>query len=232
MNWSLVLVMQFVDIILYTLLAWYFDQVLPQEFGPSKHPLFFLSWRYWCNGWLLVKPTGQLSAPADRAAGEAGEAGEAGDSPEGPVSALARRYPYDPTSFEALTPQQAADGEVVVRGLRKVYNDGKVAIRALDVTLLKGQVTCLLGHNGSPLSCLFIFYMFLSLIVLPLLLLSSQGRANRLRSASSRASPRRRKASAASSGTRWRRSCRLFGESPASALSKMCCFPASLCESI
>lgn len=39
--------------------------------------------------------------------------------------------------------------QVRVEGLTKKYADGKVAVRKLDVAMLEGQITCLLGHNGA-----------------------------------------------------------------------------------
>ena len=46
-SFSSCLVMMFVDFVLYGVLAWYFDLVLPQEYGTPEHPLFFLSPKLW-----------------------------------------------------------------------------------------------------------------------------------------------------------------------------------------
>ncbi len=44
--------MMFADFILYGVLAWYLDLVLPQEFGTPEHPLFIFSYSYWCKDWV------------------------------------------------------------------------------------------------------------------------------------------------------------------------------------
>ena len=36
-----------------------------------------------------------------------------------------------------------------VRGLRKVYRDGKVAVDGTSFTMYAGQIYALLGHNGA-----------------------------------------------------------------------------------
>lgn len=43
--------MMFVDFILYGILAWYFDLVLPQEYGTPEHPFFFLNYKYYLRAW-------------------------------------------------------------------------------------------------------------------------------------------------------------------------------------
>ena len=46
-SFQTVLTMMLVDFILYGTLAWYFDKVLPQEYGTVEKPWFVLIWRYW-----------------------------------------------------------------------------------------------------------------------------------------------------------------------------------------
>ncbi|OQR99789.1 ATP-binding Cassette (ABC) Superfamily [Achlya hypogyna] len=51
---------------------------------------------------------------------------------------------------DAALRQQETDGRaLVVRGLRKEFGTGKVAVDSLDLTMYEGQITCLLGHNGA-----------------------------------------------------------------------------------
>ena len=38
---------------------------------------------------------------------------------------------------------------VVVQNLRKVYEDGKVAVDNLNLSFYEGQITAFLGHNGA-----------------------------------------------------------------------------------
>ena len=48
-NMASVYLMLTADIFIYALLAWYFDLVLPQEYGTSRHFLFFLMPSYWSS---------------------------------------------------------------------------------------------------------------------------------------------------------------------------------------
>ena len=41
------IIMLFVDIILYGLLAFWLDQIMPTEYGTRRHPLFFLQINFW-----------------------------------------------------------------------------------------------------------------------------------------------------------------------------------------
>jgi ABC-type multidrug transport system ATPase subunit len=46
---------------------------------------------------------------------------------------------------------QVAEGRcVALRGLRKEFGGGKVAVASLDLEAFDGQITVLLGHNGAP----------------------------------------------------------------------------------
>ena len=36
-----------------------------------------------------------------------------------------------------------------MRGLRKVYDNGKVAVKSVSMTMYSGQIFALLGHNGA-----------------------------------------------------------------------------------
>lgn len=37
-------IFEFIDLLIFILLALYLDQVFPNEFGQKKHPFFFLDW--------------------------------------------------------------------------------------------------------------------------------------------------------------------------------------------
>jgi len=125
--------MMIADIFIYGFFAWYFDQILPHEFGPSKHPLFLFHASYWlssCRG----KKTTLIPIEDDN-----------NDDPTAIITASAANK----NSFEELPDEQKGLVRVVTSGLRKEYADGKVAVQSLNLQLLENQVTCLLGHNGA-----------------------------------------------------------------------------------
>ncbi|RUS70601.1 hypothetical protein EGW08_021636, partial [Elysia chlorotica] len=57
------LLMMFVDMILYGLLTWYLDKVIPSEYGVRYHPLFFLKPSYWCPGEETVERISLMRPP-------------------------------------------------------------------------------------------------------------------------------------------------------------------------
>jgi ABC-type multidrug transport system ATPase subunit len=52
-------------------------------------------------------------------------------------------------TFEKLPPDSSKNASVKIRGLKKTFDNGVVAVDDLSVTFVKGQVSALLGHNGA-----------------------------------------------------------------------------------
>ena len=123
--------MLLVDIVLYTALAVYLDEVLPKQFGIQQKPWFCCLKSYWRGG-------GEAEEEYVALEGEGGDAGE--EAPE-----------VEEVSLELR--RQEEQGETVsISGLRKVFStpDGpKVAVHGLDLTIYSGQIFVLLGHNGA-----------------------------------------------------------------------------------
>eukprot|EP00736_Rhodelphis_marinus_P014162 Rmarinus@m.10137 len=118
------LTMMFVDIILYAVLAWYCDNVVPAAWGTQKHPLFFLKKSYW-TGVGVHDPTA-----SDVSSDEMG------------------------SDYEVVDNLLRPRASVMIQNLRKVYPNGKVAVDGMKLTLYDGQITALLGHNGAGKSTL------------------------------------------------------------------------------
>ena len=49
-----ILIMMSVDVVLYGLLAYYLDNVLPTEYGTRRKPWFPLQLSFWVSGWLVL----------------------------------------------------------------------------------------------------------------------------------------------------------------------------------
>ena len=175
--------MMALDTVLYLVLAWYFDNVLPSAFGTPKPAWFCVTPGWCCPRWAdrrsfrccvaCVEDEAQIDddnehGPAPRAAPaylrrrhvrivslwtlrdeeEAAERDATADESE-----QARR---DRRRVQALTPELLAQAPVRLHGLRKVYGrafgcrtEPKVAVHGLDLDLIEGSITCLLGHNGA-----------------------------------------------------------------------------------
>lgn len=124
------LLMLTVDIVLYTVLGAYFDEVLPKQFGIQQPLCFCFSKSYWSSG--AVQDGVEDTETAV-------EHEEEDDADIEDVSAELRQ-------------QERANQSVNIHKLRKVFStpDGpKVAVHGLDLTIYRDQIFVLLGHNGA-----------------------------------------------------------------------------------
>lgn len=131
--------MMFFDCVLYLVLAWYLDLVVPQEYGTPLSPLFLFQYDYWITC-CVTRPVvdnfpykDHLPELIEESVGDP-EAGVAEDSHSG---------------IEKLTTAQKATVTVQLCHLNKSYANGKRALRDVGIAFVEGQITCLLGHNGA-----------------------------------------------------------------------------------
>eukprot|EP01065_Artemidia_motanka_P007601 TRINITY_DN137_c0_g1_i5.p1 TRINITY_DN137_c0_g1~~TRINITY_DN137_c0_g1_i5.p1 ORF type:complete len:1796 (+),score=706.92 TRINITY_DN137_c0_g1_i5:86-5389(+) len=117
------------DILLYNFVAWYVENVLPQEHGTPKKPWFLFMPSYWIpsrthSGFQRYTKESRTSRA------------EAADMVE-PIT----------------DPELLAKESVRIRGLRKTFKkaDGErlVAVNNLSLSFYEGQIQVLLGHNGA-----------------------------------------------------------------------------------
>jgi ABC-type multidrug transport system fused ATPase/permease subunit len=144
-SFNTVLFMMWADFFIYGFLAWYLDQVIPHEFGSVQHPLFFLNPRFW---WPRGRPANFSDEHFVGALQDMPEfyddAGDtAGAAAAGGVEPGAQR------SIEAIPAEMRPNAHVRIKNLRKRYPDGNLAVRDFSLSMLEGQITCLLGHNGA-----------------------------------------------------------------------------------
>eukprot|EP01043_Picozoa_sp_COSAG02_P062756 COSAG02_NODE_8737_length_2459_cov_1.521610_2_plen_395_part_00 len=131
------------DFILYGVLAVYFDKVLPSEFGVTKHWAYpFFALRDLIRSCFFKSPNvrddSDLSGPLLSGM-------KPTDSAELPVDNGDARV--EPVGGDLMS--QVVEGRCVsVRGLRKQFG-GKVAVSNLHLEAFDGQITVLLGHNGT-----------------------------------------------------------------------------------
>ena len=130
--------MMFADFILYGVLAWYLDQVVPLDIGTPKHPLFIFQLSYWFPVWSHRNDTDfEFSQPVEYDASSA----------------------LDTSSVQFIPEQDRSRTQVLISHLRKRYPDGKLAVKDVSLCFLEGEITCLLGHNGAGYY-LFIYYYY------------------------------------------------------------------------
>ena len=140
-NLATAISMMFFDIFLYGFLAWYFNHVLPQEYGQRKHPLFFLFPSFWTSGWCCCK---------DRDENSNAETPLLDDIDNNKANEIELSdFDNNAESFETLSLEQMEAVRVKIIGLKKKYSDGKLALKHLNLSLVTDQITCLLGQSVS-----------------------------------------------------------------------------------
>lgn len=111
-----------IDCLLWGILSWYLNRVVPSDFGQPLNWYFPFTGSYWCPG----------SAHAPTA--------DEGESEEYNIRSSVIFEPV-PDAVKA----QADDGRSIeIRGLRKQYGE-KTAVDGLNLSMYNGQITALLG---------------------------------------------------------------------------------------
>ncbi|EAR92762.2 ABC transporter family protein (macronuclear) [Tetrahymena thermophila SB210] len=127
-------------IFVYIILYFYLDQVIPNEYGVSKHPLFFVinlfkksdktsSNRLKSKNNSLIQPLNQ--------------------NDEEQVSVF--QNPQDTSSalFHEVYPNEKnLPARVIIKSLQKVFGDF-TAVDKISINLYESNIFCLLGHNGA-----------------------------------------------------------------------------------
>jgi len=133
-SYSLCVGMMVVDAVLYGVLAWYLDKVLPSEFG-TQLPLYFpFLPSYWC-GVKITHDADEVETLRKQLI----------------TSENTDNAKIEPVSSDLLR-QQEENRCIMIRNLRKVYEttaEDRVAVKGLNLDIYEGQCTVLLGHNGA-----------------------------------------------------------------------------------
>lgn len=142
--------MMALDAVLYLLAALYLDQTVPTQYGAPRHPLFCLPAR--ARAALARVPVvGPRLGAGEADAGGAGARAPALDPLAAEEVAAAAPPVVEEDTASGGAEGAAYDGVYVSR-LLKVYGSGaarKVAVKGVSVGMLRGRITCLLGHNGA-----------------------------------------------------------------------------------
>ncbi|XP_074226088.1 retinal-specific phospholipid-transporting ATPase ABCA4 isoform X2 [Camelus bactrianus] len=126
--------MMLLDAALYGLLAWYFDQVFPGDYGTPLPWYFLLQESYWLGG-------EGCSTREERALEKTEPITEEMEDPEHPEG-------INDCFFERELPGLVPG--VCVKNLVKIFEPyGRPAVDRLNITFYENQITAFLGHNGA-----------------------------------------------------------------------------------
>ncbi|GFG35680.1 hypothetical protein Cfor_11467 [Coptotermes formosanus] len=130
------LIMMSLDIVLYGLLAYYLDCVIPSEHGTKRSPWFCFTPGFWCP---------RKSAP--RIPSVNGESGSfnAGEESNRDVETVARE----------MKGREAINIVDLYKTFHACRKPEVKAVNGINLTIYEGQITAILGHNGAGKTTLF-----------------------------------------------------------------------------
>ncbi|XP_067014846.1 cholesterol transporter ABCA5 [Anabrus simplex] len=131
------IIMMLVDIILYGLLAYYLDSVIPSDHGSKHYPWFCFTYDYW-----FPKKTSHHMPAVN---------GESGTYTPGDEF----NQDVEPVAHE-MKGKEAIKIVGLQKTFKKWYNSHKVtAVDGVNLTIYEGQITAMLGHNGAGKTTVF-----------------------------------------------------------------------------
>eukprot|EP00879_Flechtneria_rotunda_P027764 GHRR01029755.1.p1 GENE.GHRR01029755.1~~GHRR01029755.1.p1 ORF type:complete len:493 (+),score=163.44 GHRR01029755.1:105-1583(+) len=142
-----------VDVVLFAILTWYFDKVIPTTYGQVLSPWFFLQPSYWLAGSTRRKNSGNAKKNSSSTSTEASNPVPKTTADSMHTTAAAGNGGVDSNQEPHDTVAADSKPYIYTMGLRKVFHsaDGgvRVAVEGLDLDIYAGRITALLGHNGA-----------------------------------------------------------------------------------
>jgi ABC-type Na+ transport system ATPase subunit NatA len=144
---------QFFDGVAYAFLAWFFENILPNEYGSHRRPWFLCTSRYWRETCSKKDNAMNVDEIRQREAQEAQRQAAIADQENAFVEPI-------------RSADLASKARLIISHLYKVFSHGNstwnflrrkthtkatevIAVKDLSLTMYEGQITCLLGHNGA-----------------------------------------------------------------------------------
>lgn len=118
----------FVDILLWSVVYWYLNRVIKPDYGQALPPWFLFTKNYWC-------PQRSHLPKSDTTVDQK-------------VAKL--EIPYEPVGENMK--RQVEEGKTIeIHDLRKKFGE-QAAVDGLSLSMYSGEITALLGHNGTFLA--------------------------------------------------------------------------------
>ncbi|XP_034182709.1 cholesterol transporter ABCA5 isoform X1 [Osmia lignaria lignaria] len=133
------LIMMTLDIFLYALLAYYFDSVIPSEYGTKRTPWFCFTPGFWCQ---RKAPRSYLQVPSSNGESNSFIPGEETNRDIEPV-------------VREMKGREAIRIVDLYKSYQKCRKSEIKAVNGINLTIYEGQITAILGHNGAGKTSLF-----------------------------------------------------------------------------
>ena len=117
------------DTLLWGILSWYFNRVIAPDFGQALPFWFPFDLSYWFPSWHR-----EIETDDD-------------DGNNNTITFESNLIPIEPVS-DTLKGQAKQGKSIEIQNLRKDYGD-TIAVDGLNLSMYSGQITALLGHNGT-----------------------------------------------------------------------------------
>ncbi|XP_076675042.1 cholesterol transporter ABCA5 isoform X1 [Andrena cerasifolii] len=134
------LIMMTLDIILYACLAYYFDSVIPSEYGIKRTPWFCFTPGFWCQR--KAPRQSYLQVPSSNGESNSFIPGEETNRDIEPV-------------VREMKGREAIRIVDLYKSYQKCRKPEIKAVNGINLTIYEGQITAILGHNGAGKTSLF-----------------------------------------------------------------------------
>jgi ATP-binding cassette subfamily A (ABC1) protein 3 len=130
-----IIIMFFVDTIIYSLITWYVETVFPGEYGVPLPWYFPLKKSYWFEKTNDIGKSENLELSAYE-----NSSFQTYHTDKAETKSNAEYFEKEPTGLKS---------GIKITGLSKTFDKRKYAVKDLNLNAYRGQITALLGHNGA-----------------------------------------------------------------------------------
>ena len=129
--------MLFIDILVYLFLGFYLQNTVAHQFGMSRPFYFLCTTNFWCK---KRKVNSELIEAVNYA-----KVNDRSAMSDHPVDNSEDYFQNENNYGEKIRSGDCLQ----IKNLKKVFDDGKVAVDGLNLNFYKGEIFALLGHNGA-----------------------------------------------------------------------------------
>jgi ATP-binding cassette subfamily A (ABC1) protein 3 len=144
-----IIIMFFVDTIIYSLITWYVETVFPGEYGVPLPWYFPLKKSYWFEKTNDIGKSENLELSAYE-----NSSFQTYHTDKTEIKSNAEYFEKEPTGLKS---------GIKITGLSKTFDKRKYAVKDLNLNAYRGQITALLGHNGAGIGYRIFNISFISI---------------------------------------------------------------------